>query len=310
MGMQEIGYGGGTANPAKPKPKDPNAAGNTTALPNNGTPDNIYDDPYAGTPWQMDDKTATGGYNYPAPQTFPDPIAPGTGPVPATTKPGLLSEPGPYEKWAAEHGGDFNGPSNAESLYGKYGAGLMDDKSNSESLYGQGIGQLNPYYDYASRIGTKAINDAAAAHGGFSSTALTQIGNLNANLRGQQAMKMADLAKQADDAKMSRYGLGQSEAMSADKGKLDRTGAAASIYSNWQDKEEGRLTGALSGQMGISNAEAAQMDKFYSNLIESGKYDAEAINAALQAAGVDPNSAFGKDLISLGGTIVKAYASK
>lgn len=259
------------------------------------------------------------------------------------TPPGPLSGPGPYETWASEHAGDFGDPSNTETIYGTYGQGLFKDPSaaedfyskygqdfanpsNSETLYSQGIGQLNPYYDYAQKIGTKAINDAAAAHGGFSSTALTQTQNLAANLRGQQAQQMATLAKQADDERLARYGLGETEAtaadkgkndrytlgaalgQSADKGKLDRYGAQSSIYGNWQDREEARLTGALTSQMHLSEDQAGQVDKFFTNLLEAGKYDAEGINAALQAAGVDPNSAFARDLVSIGKAYATSYA--
>lgn len=255
------------------------------------------------------DNTQTDGTLYaPPPAPAPPPPAPAP-PPPDAPPPGLLNNPGPYEIWASTHGAQFDDPSAAENLYSKYGAGLMDDKSNIETLYGQGIGQLNPYYDYASQIGTKSINDAAAAHGGFSSTALNQIGLLNANLRGQQSKDMAAMAAQADAAKLARYGVGETEAEAADKGKLDRAGAGANIYSTWQDKEESRLMGGLTSQMTLSDAQSKQADTFYTNLMQAGQYDAAGINAALQAAGVDPNSAFAKDLVSTGQMIVKAYAT-
>ncbi len=273
-------------------PDDPLKSPVATIGPNGGPP-TYTENPYA---------------NPPAPTPDAPPVAPPAAP-PVDQTPGLLATPGPYETWAATHGGQTDNPSAAETLYGKYGSGLMNDPSNSESLYGKGIGQLNPYYDYASQIGTKAINDAAAAHGGFSSTALTQIGNLNANLRGQQAQQMAALAKQADDEKLARYGAGSAEAQASDTAGLNRLGAGASIYGAWQDREASRLTGALSSQMNLSDAQAKQVDSFYTNLLQAGKYDAEGINAALQAAGVDPNSAFAKDLISTGQMIGKAYAT-
>lgn len=254
------------------------------------------------------DNTQTDGTLYTPPPPPAPPPAPAPAPAPPSTT-GLLGDPGPYETWAATHGPQFDSPSNAENLYGQYGAGLMNTPSNSETLYSQGEGQLNPYYDYASQIGTKSINDAAAAHGGFSSTALNQIGLLNANLRGQQAKDMASLASQADQAKLARYGVGENEATAADTGLLNRTGAASSIYGGWQDREEARLTGGLSAQMNLSDAQSKQADTFYTNLMQAGQYDAAGINAALQAAGVDPNSAFAKDLVSTGQMIVKAYAT-
>lgn len=253
-----------------------------------------------------------GGPTYtPNPYANPPPPAPSPTPPPPAPPPpqsqGVLSDPGPYEKWASEHGGMFDDPSNAETLYGNYGSGLMGTPSNSENLYSQGIGQLNPYYDYASQIGTKSINDAAAAHGGFSSTALTQIGNLNANLRGQQAKDMANLANQADQEKLARYGMGETLATGADTGKLNRLGAGASIYGAWQDRETSRLEGAFKDSMGLSDAQSKQVDTFFTNLMQAGKYDEEGIATALKAAGVDPNSAFAKDLVSFGEVIAKAY---
>lgn len=256
---------------------------------------------------------------------------------------GALASPGPYETWASEHGGDLGTPGAAETLYSSQGQGLQGtpsaaedfyskygqdfaNKSNSETLYSQGVDHLNPYYDYATQVGTKAINDAAAAHGGFSSTAMNQIGLLNANLRGQQAKDMANLAKQADDERLGRYNQGEAEAGAADTGKLSRLGLAGqeatasdqeklnrygaqnSLYGSWQDREENRLTTAFTEQMGLSGAQAGQVDTFFKNLLEAGKYDAEGINAALQAAGVDPNSAFAKDLVGVGKAYATSYA--
>lgn len=309
MGLPQGGVGGpggaGTATPGKKvDPNDPYALDQ----PGQG-------DPLAFNPNDPYTQRITGNPNagdHPAVPT-PPPPPPGPPPAPPPAGPpavGALSGPGPFETHAGELADPLNKPSAAEQFYGKYGSDLPGTKSYSEQLYEQGIGGLDPYYDYAQQKATKQINDAAAARGGFNSgAAIYEIGNSAANLRGQQARDMLGLAGQADSQKLGRYGAGLGEATASDTGLLNRTGAAASLYGAWQDREEGRLKGALSGQMDLSGANAEQIQKFYSNLMGAGKFDAEAINAALQAAGVDPNSAFAKDLISTGQAIGKAYLS-
>lgn len=203
-------------------------------------------------------------------------LAAGSGTAAATAQTGPLSQPGYSENFYSRHGNDLMNP------------------SNSEQLYAEGDAGSNSYYDYAQQQATNSIDAAERVRGGDNSgAALAEIGNSTANLRGQQALGLTQLAGQADTAKEGRYGL---------------TGQMADTA---QSHEEARINGGVSGQAGISGAQAGQVNQFYSQAdkdYQSGNM--AAVELDLKAAGM--SEAEIQQWMQIGGavgsTVVKAAA--
>lgn len=233
----------------------------------------------------------------------------GGGQPPPTS--GVLSGPGPYEDWANQHKGEFDQPGATENLYSGHGQDLINQPSNAETLYSQGSGQLDPYYDYAQKKAAQGINDAAAARGGFNSSAtLYDLGDSASYLRGQQAHEMGARAVAADTGKNNRYGASFSAANADDQAHMGRVNAGESLYGNWQTAEENRLGGALTSQVGIDKDKASAIQAAYEQGAKGSQvFNLEAANAALAAAGIDPNSAAGKDALTWFATIYKGSSS-
>lgn len=279
--------------PAQPVGSSPTAVSSlgslsqTSTLPEFHIPTNLWGPVLSGT--------ETSPQFGSAPQTSP--AAPPAAP-PAT--PGLLSGPGPGEQWAADHQNEFQNPGAAENLYATHGQDLINTPSASENLYSQGIGQLDPYYDYATKRAAQSINDASAARGNWNSSAtLYGLGDSAANLRGQQAAQMGARASAADSAKVSRYGAGFDEANASDAGHNSRIGAAENLYGGWQQQEENRLGGALSTSTTLSKDQSDAIAAAYKNAGDLNNTDnLEAFNAQLQKLGIDPASAAAKDAIA------------
>jgi hypothetical protein len=119
-----------------------------------------------------------------------------------------FDQQGAYETAFQQHGADFNTPNAYEAFYGKYGDDPMQ-KSYTENLYEQGIGQLDPYYDYAEKRALDTAQNRSAARGGFNSgLAAQQESDVTSNIRGAQAKQWVDLAPIADATKLARYNQG------------------------------------------------------------------------------------------------------
>lgn len=213
------------------------------------------------------------------PTPSPSPVADPAGPQPSINQPDYpLADPGYNEDW-----------------YKKYGGDLMGSPSASEDLYAKGAAGSNPFYDYAQSQTIKAINDASAARGDFNSSyTLRNIGNAVADLRGQQAHELGQLAGQADSAKLGRYNA--SEGYSADA----------------QRAMEGRANAGLDRQMSLSNNQAGTVGGFYG---EAGRekmaLDLAQMEILLKQAGMDSGQAQQIiDAISgIGGIATKAAGS-
>ena len=182
------------------------------------------------------------------------------------------------------------GPGYNEDWYKTYGQDLMKSPSASEDLYSRGVAGSNPYYDYAEQQATRAINNAAAARGGWNSSyALKQIGDSTANIRGQQAHELDMLANQADQAKFGRYDRGQNYAESA------------------QNSTERRITGGVNAYTGLANNQADKVGSFY---MEGGREATQsemaAIEAQLKAAGLTSQEA--KQMMDEAGSIAGLFA--
>lgn len=156
------------------------------------------------------------------------------------------------------------GPGYQEDWYKTYGQDLMRSPSASEDLYSRGVEGSNPFYDYAQEQTIKAINDAAAARGGFNSSyTMKSIQNAVADLRGQQAHELGQLAGQADQGKFGRYDRGNEYS-----GDAQRT-------------MEKRATGGLNYEMELSKGLAGLVGDFYG---EGGKQSMQAKMAEIEAA--------------------------
>lgn len=228
----------------------------------------------------------------PAP-TAPPAAAPPPPAAPPPSNPfgGELMKPTDAENFFRDTRDQYTQPSAAEGVNDKYGAGLFDDPSYTETLYKQGIGQLNPYYDYAEQRAIEQARTASAARGGFNSSyAMRQEGDISANLRGQQARDMAALAQASDAAKLNRYGLGETFARGSDSDKMGRLTAGQSAAGNSSAAKLSRLNSYFSNALGLGGAEASATNPF-ANDPKSMQLEIDAINTALQKGQIDQKTA-------------------
>lgn len=159
--------------------------------------------------------------------------------------------------------GLLSGPGYGEDWYKSYGNDLMGGPGDSEKLFAQGMAGSNPFYDYATQQATKGVRDAAAGRGGFNSGAAIQAeGNVTANLRGQQAQGLTDLAGQSDASRLARYSAGERFA------------------GNAQDRLEDRVRGAFSDELSLADKRSGLVDNFYG---AAGEQDMRAKMAAIEA---------------------------
>jgi hypothetical protein len=233
-----------------------------------------------GSPWgadpgsQQSNPWASGGAssNRSNPWSAPGGAAGG---APPEGRAGVLSDPGTGEGWND-----------------KYGKELTETPGYGEDLYKQGIGALNPYYDYASQQAEKSINRGSAARGNFNSSyTMKLLGDTEANLRGQQAKDMAGLAAEADRERLSRYGAG--------------FGAA----SGAQGLEQDRVTGAVRDAIAMATGRSGLTKDFYGNIQKIDATQLAAIEAQLKASGMDAAKVAGimNTLGQIAGLGVKAY---
>lgn len=179
----------------------------------------------------------------------------GTGPY--NPVPGSAAPTGPVE-------GPLSGPGYEEEFYKKYGQDLMNKPSSSEELFAQGMAASNPFYDYAQQQTIKAINDATAAGGSFNSSFREKnIGNAVADLRGQQAHELAQLAGQAD------------------KGRIDRYDTTGDFAHGAQDAMEDRARGAIDDELDLARGRGGLVGDFYG---EGGREAQQAKMAEIEAA--------------------------
>lgn len=183
--------------------------------------------------------------------------------------------------------GVLSGPGYDEEWYKKHGEDLVNTPSASEDLYSRGVSGSNPFYDYAQQQTIKAINDASAARGNSNSSfTMKNIGNAVADLRGQQAHELGQLAGQADSAKTSRYGASQRFANSA------------------QDSTESRINQVTRNTTDLADKQARLVNPFYS---EAGRQmsaaDMANIELLLKKAGLSGQQA--KEMLDMWGAGVK-----
>lgn len=223
-----------------------------------------------------------------------------TGPSASTdvynTSKGTLSGPGALEQRFAEMGDAFDDPSAYEDFYSKYGADPMQ-KSYTETLYEQGLGQLDPYYDYAEKRALDAAQNRSAARGGFNSgLAAQQESDITANLRGQQAKTWVDLAPVADQTKRARYDQGSNFAKTASDEYRDRILSGFGIAKDTQAAQNTRFD-TLSGI--ASRGDAADTARANTRVTAAGNADDASIGAfgaewsARNAAGANRVTAAG-----------------
>lgn len=193
-----------------------------------------------------------GGFTAPPPAT-----PPASAPPPATGTDAPLAGPGYGEDW-----------------YKTYGNDLMNTPSASEKLFAEGDAGSNPFYDFAQQQAVKGLNDASAARGDFNSSfTLKNIGSAIADIRGQQAHELGQLASQADQGKFGRYDRGNQ--YSSDAQRLMENRANKSLdYQMDLSKGESGLVNGYYGEAG-REATASQMAQIEANLKKAGLSEAE-----------------------------------
>lgn len=179
---------------------------------------------------------------------------------------GALSQPGAVQNVYGKFGNAFNDPGAYEKFYQGTSNGGSNDPlamSDTEKLYNSGIGQLNPFYDYASQRAIEQAQNASAARGSFNTgLAAQQESDILGNLRGQQAQEMTNLAPQADAARISRLALGSNEANTANADYENRINDIFGLASKEENAQEGRFktlsdigSAADNSAIGVANAQ-------------------------------------------------------
>jgi hypothetical protein len=187
----------------------------------------------------------------------------------------------------ATNGDAFAGPSTGEKFNSQYGADPMQ-LSDTEKLYNSGVGQLDPYYDYAEKRALQAAQTASAARGGFNSgLAAQQESDITGNLRGQQAQSWVNLAPQADAARVARYGQGEQFAQDATKDYNDRVLNAFGLANTAQTQEQNRYD-TLSGI--ASRGDAADLGRNTLRVNAANNVDQNSIGAYNAWAGASANA--------------------
>lgn len=212
-----------------------------------------------------------------------------------------LGEPGELERRYASMGTAFDEGGAYENFFGQYGSDPMQ-KSYTETLYESGLGQLDPYYDYAVKRSIDAAQRASSARGGFNSgLAAQQESDIIGNLRGQQAKTWVDLAPVADSTKRARYQQGSDFAKTASDEYSERILNAFGIAKDTQAAEENRLD-TLSGI--ASRGDAADTARANTRVTAAGNVD-QAENQAY-ASFWDALNTAGANRIDAAGNVDRA----
>ena len=189
---------------------------------------------------------------------------------------GAMKGPGAYEQMYNTNGTAFNAPSTGEKFQSTFGGDPMQ-LSDTEKLYNSGVGQLDPYYDYAEKRAIQAAQTASSARGGFNSgLAAQQESDITGNLRGQQAQSWVNLAPQADAAKLARYGQGEQFAQDATNDYNTRVLNAFGLANTDQTQQQNRYS-TLSGI--ASAGDAADLGRNALRVTSANNVDQNSIGA-------------------------------
>lgn len=143
------------------------------------------------------------------------------------------------------------------SEYGYFAPGLRN-KSYSEQLYDSGNQGLNTYYQREEDKRTKALENKMAASGVFGSGATAKaLYELHGELGANQARDMADLARQADEARLGRGGQALAFAGEAGKEGIARRGLGLSAATAADQSINARVQRMLDAY-GLASGEALQ----------------------------------------------------
>jgi len=190
--------------------------------------------------------------------------------------------PGYSENFLDEHAGDLGSAGDMEAFYKAYGKDPLA-KGYTEQLYEKGIGQLDPYYDYASKRAIQSAQTASSARGGFNSgLAAQQESDILGNLRGQQASKWVDLAPIADRAHLDRMSEAADWARSSQDSEQNRFSALSDASAKTDAAKLGRET---LGFNAANDAEARALDRY--GLREKTAVDSDAAKLDREKLGFD-----------------------
>lgn len=186
------------------------------------------------------------------------------------------------EGFVENSGKDLETAGDMEDFYRRYGSDPLA-KGYTENLYESGIGQLDPYYDYASKRAISGAQTASAARGGFNSgLAAQQESDILGNLRGQQASKWVDLAPIADAAHRSRMNDAADWARSSQDSEQSRFKTLSDAYGAADEAKLGRET---LGFDAANDAETQAINRYNSR--EKTATDADAAKLDREKLGFD-----------------------
>lgn len=191
-----------------------------------------------------------------------------------------LTQPGELEKHQGVLEGQINSARGAEDFFKQYllpgvtKKGYLEnaaDKYNPNSLSyseqfllgGGATGGLDQVYNRLYDVGSRKLDEASAARGGFNSgAALRSTEELNKDLTAQHVQALQEASKEADIQKIARtaegrlllqgadastiarLGLGETGAAASDKSVLDRSKGLSDLYTGVSGERRENLTAA------------------------------------------------------------------
>jgi len=165
------------------------------------------------------------------------------------------------EQFASENAAALQQAGQGEQWWNKYG-GQFNQASASEGL--QQDPGLGAYYDRAKTRTAGDINNQLAARGGFGSSAgMSQISDAMVGLEAERANKEADyragIAGQADEARMTRLGLGSTMSGQAQDRMQGRVNQGMNMQSQAQNQMLDRLMAGQNAASSVDNQNLNQL---------------------------------------------------
>jgi len=169
---------------------------------------------------------------------------------------GQANAPSELAQNAGTISGLANGASNVQNFSGQT-AGQLTGPGALEQFAASALNQSNPYYALVGKEGRAAIDQAAAARGAYGAGgSLAALGNYQAHLDAENYQNMGQLQGAAQQAQMSRLGLGANIAQSASNERLAQGNALQSLY---QGMFGDRMQGAQLGLSAAGQSDQAKM---------------------------------------------------
>ena len=200
---------------------------------------------------------------------------------------------------------------NQEQFYsgikGSYG-----DLTNEETLYNERKGGNDPAAAYQDQRATQALDNAAAARGGYNSgAALRSTSDYYANANAQRSQQLAQLAGGADASRATKLSGYENAAGGADTSRANVNNSLGNAASGASKEQSDYYSGISNQATKLAADKAGISQDILSKGIEAYQSGQVAsIDAYLAKAGVDAKAiaAFNSTLSAVGGAAGKAFA--